>query len=173
MKSKGKEIDEIFLYDLINSMEKLPFEKNMTYEEKKEAISSYVTDPYVIQVSRRTDLPIMEYKIINYALRFQLKKVIWQFCCMKKWLLELLQSLQKGKGDQLCKLFSFWDKFLKRWRRSFILNYVGHMQGAENVFEFVMFEKKPDFFEHSTLKNCKVHILPFRIKTSTFVLSEM
>ena len=102
VKSKGKEIDEIFLYDLINSMEKLPLEKNMSKKEKKEAISSYVTDPYVIQVSRQTDLPIVEYKIINYALRFRLKKVIWQFCCMKKCLLKLLQGLQKGKnGDQL------------------------------------------------------------------------
>ena len=53
---------------------------------------------------------------------------------------------------------------LKGGVESFILNYVGHMQDAENVFEFVMFEKKPDFFEHSTLKNCKVHILPFRTK---------
>lgn len=45
---------------------------------------------------------------------------------------------------------------------SFLLNYVEHMQDEKNVFEFVMFEKVPDFFRHSSLADCKVHLLPFR-----------
>lgn len=62
------------------------------------------------------------------------------------------------------KYLVFGISSLKGGVESFILNYAAHMQDTENMFEFVMFEKKPDFFEHSALKDCKVHILPFRTK---------
>ena len=78
--------------------------------------------------------------------------IIAEFTKRKKWRPVMIRYLVFGISS------------LKGGVESFILNYVGHMQDAENVFEFVMFEKKPDFFEHSTLKNCKVHILPFRTK---------
>lgn len=97
VKNEGTEIDEIFLYDIINAMEKLPFEKKMSYTEKKSIIESYTKDPYVISISRRTRLPILEYRIINYALKLKMKNIIWILCCIKKVLLELLERRKSKK----------------------------------------------------------------------------
>ncbi|MGF0101179.1 glycosyltransferase [Bariatricus sp. SGI.019] len=45
---------------------------------------------------------------------------------------------------------------------SFLMNYISKMMDEENVFEFVIFDKVPDFIKISDVNKCKMHIVPKR-----------
>lgn len=92
---ESEEIDEVFLCDLINSMEKLPYQKGMSWKKKKRVMKSYVEDDYVISVSQKTRLPILEYRIINAVLRLRFIYGIYLLCWGKKNLLTVLEKVRR------------------------------------------------------------------------------
>ena len=47
---------------------------------------------------------------------------------------------------------------------SFLINYIGEMMKSDDQFEFILFEKVPDFYKESVLKKCKYYIVPTRTK---------
>lgn len=49
---------------------------------------------------------------------------------------------------------------------AFIFNYIKNMEKIDNTirYEFVLFDKVPDYFEDSFLKNHEVHIVPTRLR---------
>lgn len=91
----SREIDEVFLYDIINCMEKLPYQKGMPWKKKKSVMKSYVEDNYVIAISKKMCLPILEYQMINCVLRWRSIYGIYFLCWWKRVLLVLLERTKR------------------------------------------------------------------------------
>lgn len=56
---------------------------------------------------------------------------------------------------------------------SFIFNYVSAMQDKNNIFEFIIFDKIPEFFLKSSCKNNKVYLAPSRKKNYVGYLKKL
>ena len=84
-----------YMNEVLDECEKLPLQKELSYQEKIETIRQYAQDDWVRPRGEEARLTLTDYRILFPVLRKNRPRMVYALCVMRNWLVTIVHWLRR------------------------------------------------------------------------------
>ena len=84
-----------YMNEVLDECEKLPLQKELSYQEKIETIRQYAQDDWVKTRGGEARLPLTDYRILFPFLRNNRPRMVYALCVMRNWLVMIVHWIRR------------------------------------------------------------------------------
>ena len=81
--------------EVLDECEKLPLQKELSYQEKIETIRQYAQDDWVRTRGGEARLTLTDYRILFPVLRKNRPRMVYALCVMRNWLVTIVHWIRR------------------------------------------------------------------------------